>query len=313
MWRFLLLSFLLVPFLAACSGGGGDDDGRLRVVATTTQIGDFARMVGGGEAINLTVILKPNQDAHDFEPSPSQLRAIANADLVLRNGLGLDAFVNKAVGNSSGRVVIVTRGIALQEEEDDHAEHDDHAGEDETDDRHGNPHVWHAVPNARIMVEQVRDALVAADGANAETYRGNAAAYLNQLTELDSEIRSQIATIPASCRKLVTNHDVLGYYAAAYGLEVVGSIIPGGSTEARPSAAAVAEIVNKVRAERVPAIFAEASVNPALVNQVAREAGVKVVTDLYGDSLGPANSDGGTYIAMMRSNTAKIVNALKDC
>ena len=151
------------------------------------------------------------------------------------------------------------------------------------------------------MVEQVRDALVAADAANAaDLPRPMPPPTSASSTALDTEIKSEVATIPAACRKLVTNHEVLGYYAEAYGLELVGSIIPGGSTEAQPSAAAVADIVRKIRDEKVPAVFAEASINPALVNQVAREAGVKVVDDLYGDSLGPPDSDGGTYIEMMQ-------------
>ena len=310
----LLLALILSSAIAAiaCTSAIDDDGSRLNVIATTTQIGDFASKVGG-DSIQLTVILKPNQDAHDFEPSPSQLRAISSADLVLRNGLNLDAFVNKALDQGDAKVAIVTNGVRLQEDVEEHEKDQGHDVAEETDDREGNPHVWLNVANAKLMVEQVRDALSAADAANATLYRDNAAAYLAELTSLDAEITSAVATIPAACRKLVTNHEVLGYYADAYGLTLVASIIPGGSTEAKPSASSVADIVNKIKAEKVPAVFAEASINPALVNQVAKEAGVKVVDDLYGDSLGPKDSDGGTYTGMMRANTEKIVTALKDC
>ncbi len=310
--RFLFALPILAALAFGCSSSN-EDDGRLAVVATTTQIGDFTREVGG-DAINLTVILKPNQDAHDFDPQPSQLRAISDAALVLRNGLHLDAFVNKATEQSDGEVVIVTQGISLREGAEHEEEEEGHEDEaEESDDREGDPHVWLDVDNARTMVENIRDALVAADPANAASYTANAARYLDELTALDSEIRADIATIPAACRKLVTNHDVLGYYAEAYGLDLAGSVIPGVSTEAKPSAADVASIVNKIKAENVPAVFAEASINPALVNQVAKEAGVKVVDDLYGDSLGASDSDGRTYITMMQANTDKIVAALKDC
>lgn len=310
--RFLFALPILAALAFGCSSSN-EDDGRLAVVATTTQIGDFTREVGG-DAINLTVILKPNQDAHDFDPQPSQLRAISDAALVLRNGLHLDAFVNKATEQSDGEVVIVTQGISLREGAEHEEEEEGHEDEaEESDDREGDPHVWLDVDNARTMVENIRDALIAADPANAASYTANAARYLDELTALESEIRADIATIPAACRKLVTNHDVLGYYAEAYGLDLVGSVIPGVSTEAKPSAADVASIVNKIKAENVPAVFAEASINPALVNQVAKEAGVKVVDDLYGDSLGASDSDGGTYITMMQANTDKIVAALKDC
>jgi ABC-type Zn uptake system ZnuABC Zn-binding protein ZnuA len=292
-----LLPLLLL--LAACSGGGDDggSDGRLNVVATTTQIGDFARQAGG-DRIRLTVLLKANQDAHDFTLAPSQVRAIAEADVVLVNGLGLDGFIEKALESSDAREVVVSDGISAIEGRDDHER---------------DPHVWFSVANARTMVENIRDALSEADAANAAAYAGDASRYLAELQSLDASIKQQVAQIPSGCRKLVTNHDVLGYYAEAYGFEVIGSVIPSTSSQASASAADVAEIVRQIKAEGVPAIFAEASINPDLIRQVGREAGVKVVDDLYGDSLGPSNSDGSTYIEMMGSNTRKIVDALKSC
>ena len=313
--RFLLLVPLLAFMLvAACSSDDSEDGGKLRVVATTTQIGDFARNVGG-DRIALTVLLGPNQDAHDFEPEPSQIRALSQAHVVLVNGVGLDEFVERALENSRARVVVVSEGIRIRE--DHHDEQDVHDEEEEHEDEHDHegedPHVWFSVANARLMVENVRDAFAEEDGGNASFYRENASAYLQRLDQLDASIKQQVGTIPASCRKLVTNHHVLGYYADAYGFQVVGAVIPSSSSDAQPSAANVADIVRKIRDERVPAVFAETSANPALINQVGREAGVKVVSDLYGDSLGPANSDGATYIDMMQSNTRKIVEALRAC
>ncbi|MPZ48688.1 MAG: zinc ABC transporter substrate-binding protein [Dehalococcoidia bacterium] len=307
-----LVASLLGILAAACSSDDADP-GMLRVVATTTQIGDFARNAGG-DRISLTVLLKPNQDAHDFEPEPSQLRALSQADVVLRNGIGLDAFVSKALQESSAKVIAVTGGLDLLEGEA-HAEEagEEHDEEAEAEAGGYDPHVWFSVANAGKMVESIRDALGEADAANASYYATNATAYLTSLSQLDKGIKAQVATIPAGCRKLVTNHDVLGYYAQAYGFEVVGSVIPATTTGAQASAAGVADIVRKIRAERVPAIFAEASGNPALIQQVGREAGVKVVDDLYGDSLGEPGSEGATYIAMMESNTRKIVEGLKGC
>jgi ABC-type Zn uptake system ZnuABC Zn-binding protein ZnuA len=206
---------------------------------------------------------------------------------------------------------VVTEGITTIE---GHEEEEEHAGEDEEDEHGGqDPHVWFSVANARIMVENIRDGLSEADAANATTYQANATKYLGELQTLDASIKQQVGQVPAACRKLVTNHDVLGYYAAAYGFEVIGSVIPSTSSQASASAADVAGIVRQIEAEGVPAIFAEASINPDLIRQVGREAGVKVVDDLYGDSLGTSSSDGGTYIKMMQSNTKKIVDALKAC
>jgi zinc/manganese transport system substrate-binding protein/manganese/iron transport system substrate-binding protein len=289
-------ALLLVAALSCTTTGTGQEDGeRLKVLAITTQIGDFAREVGA-EQIQLSVLLKPNQEAHDFEPSPSQVRALKGASLVLRNGLGLDAFLDKALAGSAARVVTVTSGVQTRSLE----------GEPD-------PHVWLDVANAAVMVGAVRDAFVAADRANAESYRRNAAAYLRKLEQLDAQIRAEVATLPARCRKLVTNHEVLGYYAGAYGFELLGSVIAGISSEARASARDLARTIDLVRTENVPAIFAEAGVNPGLVRQVGREAGVKVVDDLYGDSLGPRGSEGATYIGMMQANTGKIVAALSPC
>ena len=313
-----LVTLVLLASLA-CSDSESREDGdvasdALKVVATTTQIGDLARNVGG-DRIALTVLLSPNQDAHDFELEPSQIRAVAVADIVLRNGVGLDGFLDKALEGSSTAVATLSAGVETEEGEGHDEEGEEHEGdgEEEHEDEGIDPHIWFSVANARQMVENLRDALVAEDAGNADFYRENAAAYLQELEALDSEIRAEVALVPEACRKLVTNHDVLGYYATAYGFEVVGAVIPSTTSEAQASAADVAEIVRLIEEEGVPAIFAEASINPDLIQQVGREAGVTVVDDLYGDSLGPAGSDGATYIDMMRSNTEKIAGALKDC
>jgi zinc/manganese transport system substrate-binding protein len=307
----VLVSMLALVLAAAC-GGRDDDDGRLRVVATTTQIGDFARNVGG-DRISLTVLLRPTQDAHDFSPSPSQIRALQQADVILRNGIGLDTFVERSLDDSrKARVTIVSNGVSLRKAEDDHDDHDDDDHDAEEEAAGNDPHVWLSVANAKVMVENIRDALARADAANADFYRENARRYLGQLDDLDRRIRAQVAEVPEACRKLVTNHDVLGYYSDAYGFRFVGAVIPSVSTDAQPSASDVANIVRKIREENVPAIFAESSANPRLIQQVGREANVKVVDDLLGDSLA-ARGRGSTYIGMMEQNTQKIVDALKGC
>jgi ABC-type Zn uptake system ZnuABC Zn-binding protein ZnuA len=310
MRSFLVLPIVIVLTIAAVAAcGDGDDesadDGRLAVVATTTQSADMARNIAGEQA-SVTSLLPLNADAHDFEPSPRDIERIADAALVLRHGLGLDEWAEEMIDESGtdARVVTVTDRITTLE-----GGHDDEEGEGE----HGDvdAHVWFDVANAKLMVENIRDGLIAVDPDGKATYEQNAAAYLAELDELDRWIREQIATIPGANRKLVTNHDAFGYYVRAYGLEFVGSVIPSLDSQAQPSAQDTEELIQAIEDEGVKAIFTEASINPDLARQLADEADVKVVDNLYGDSLGPEDSDADTYIGMMRDNTTKIVEALR--
>jgi ABC-type Zn uptake system ZnuABC Zn-binding protein ZnuA len=175
----------------------------------------------------------------------------------------------------------------------------------------GDPHVWLDVAHAKTMVTDIRDALIAVDPGGRDVYTQNAASYATQLDDLDGWIRDQIATIPAEDRKLVTNHDAFGYYVRAYGLTLVGSIIPGLDSQSQPSAKQTAALIDRIRAEHVKAIFTEASLNPNLTKRIAEDAGVNVVDNLYADSLGPAGSGADTYIGMMRTDTTLIVEALR--
>jgi zinc/manganese transport system substrate-binding protein len=339
--NWLAVAVLLAAFvLAACGsddeGAGGDADtnaegGALNVVATTTQIADMARNVAG-ERANVSGLIPANADVHAFEPTPRDVERVADADLVLMHGMELDAWAEELVRQSgtNATVVVVTEGVRTIEADDvhdDEHEHDDdhdhdHEGTPEADkhahdDDHGHdhgevdPHVWLDVANAKVMVENIRDALIAADPDGRQTYEANANAYLAELDELDSWIREQIALIPESDRKLVTSHDAFGYYVNAYGLEVVGAVIPSLDSQAQPSARETAELIDRIQEEGVKAIFTEAAINPDLARQLAEEAGVKVVDDLYADSLGPEGSGAETYIGMMRTNTTKIVEALR--
>jgi ABC-type Zn uptake system ZnuABC Zn-binding protein ZnuA len=260
-----------------------------------------------GDRGSVRSILTPGADAHEFEPKPSDVQAISESDLVLKNGLGVDDWIDRLIENAGGDrpLVTVTVGIPLREggegvqegEEGEHGEFD--------------PHVWLNVTNAMTMTANIRDGLARVDPANEAAYRANADSYIASLRDLDRYIRDQIASIPPENRKMVTNHDAFGYYIEAYGLTFVGSIIPSMSTGAQPSAQDVAELIRKIKAEKVKAIFLESSVNPGLARQIGSDAGVKVVDTLYGDSLGAEGTPGATYEGMMRYNTDAIVSALK--
>jgi ABC-type Zn uptake system ZnuABC Zn-binding protein ZnuA len=296
---------------------GADGAKRLAVVATTTQLADFARNVGG-DRVEVTGLLKPNVDAHDFEPSPTDIDALARADLLLINGVGLESWLDGAVAASGFHGQRVDTSVGVQLLAGGEAE-EEHAGEEAADEEENagaegdnDPHIWQNPRNAKIMVANVEAGLTAADSAGATAYKANRERYDSQLDQLDAEVAAQIATMDN--KKLVTNHDAFAYYVQRYGLEFVGSIIPSFDTSAELSAREVNDLVAKIKATGVRAVFSETSLPPETAQTIAAEAGVKVVTGddaLYGDSLGPAGSDGATYIAAIRHNTRTIVDNLR--
>lgn len=292
--RPLVLLALLV--LGACGSAGGGSAaaprGRLlRVVTTTTQLADFAGVVGGAH-IAVYDVVKANVDPHDYEPTPADIDTIAKADVIVQNGVGLEHWFQPTIeaAGAKGRVVVASRGAALR-------------GDD--------PHVWHDPRNARVMVDNIADALATVDPADAPDYRAAQARYHVDLERLDADIAAQVATL--TNKKLVTNHDALEYYAARYGFEIVGSVIPSFDTQAEMSAADLSSLVAKIKGQGVKAVFSESSLPPKAAATIASEAGVKVVQGddaLFGDSLGPAGSDADTYLKMERHNTRVIVDNL---
>ncbi len=295
---------------AACGGEGGEG---VRVVATTTQIGALVREVAG-DRVKLVVLLEAGADAHDYEPSPQDSRRLKEAKLVLKNGIGLDDWLDRLVKSSGtkAKVVVATEGITpIGGDAHDHA----HEGgkEDGHDHGHeeGDPHVWHDPENVKVMVRNIAEALAMVDRENAATYRANAQAYAAKLDETDREVRALLDGIPAGNRKVVTNHESLQYFARRYGLEVVGAIIPGAAKETQPSAQDLARLTDLIRSEGVKAIFAEAEIDPKVAEQLAKDTGVKVVTGLYADSLGPAGSGAETVHGMLLHNARLIAEALR--
>src|SRR5918992_339131 len=294
----LLAAGLLALLAAGCSGSGGDGDatgGELRVVATTTQVADFARVVGG-DRVQVTSLLKPGVDAHDFEPSPADLDALARADLVVQNGIGLEEWLDDTVASSGydGPVVDASQGIQLRQVE----------GE-------ADPHIWQNPRNAVQMAATIEAGLAKAEPAAAASFEANLAAYTRELEALDADVERQVDGL--ANKKVVTNHDAFSYYLDRYGLELVGSVIPSFDTSAELSGRDIRDLVAKIRATKVKAIFTETSLPPKAAETIGRETGVKVVVGedaLYGDALGPPGSDGDTYLKMIRHNTATIVSNL---
>lgn len=297
------LAAVLALALGACSGQpagpAAREPGTLPVVATTPIIAHLVEQVAGGRA-TVTCLLRPGTDPHDYEPSPAEVEAVARAGLVVRNGVGLDAWLDDLVESAGyqGMVVDASKGVPLRPG-------GGHAGGER------DPHIWHNPRNVKVMVRNIAEGLAAADPEGAATYRERLDAYTAELDELDAEIERQLSALPD--KRLVTNHDAFGYYVDRYGLEFVGSVVPSLETTAEPSARELSELVGKVKALGVRAVFAERTLPPAAVEALASEAGVKVVAGedaLYADTLGPPGSGADTYLGMMRHNTRTIVEHL---
>jgi manganese/iron transport system substrate-binding protein len=289
-----------------------------KVVATTTVLCDIAKAIAA-DTIDLTCILKPGVDAHVYEPVPDDRKAIETAQLILYSGYDFEPGLVKLIQSTSNPAPkIAVAEVAVSKPligEDDHTEEksepenksagDPHDHADEPD-----PHVWHNAQNGARMVEVVEENLAKAVPQQASIYSKNAQGLEAKLTAINTWIKSQIATIPDSQRKLVTTHDAMGYFSAAYGIPVEGAL-QGLSTDEKPTPTRVKTLVDEIKASGVPTIFAETSVNPKLLAAVAKESNVKIAPqELYADGLGAAGSDGETYPKMLIANTKAIVEGL---
>jgi ABC-type Zn uptake system ZnuABC Zn-binding protein ZnuA len=300
-----------VVLLALVATGCGDDsasapagDAGVTAVATTTQVADLVRSVGG-ERVDVEQILQPNSDPHGYEPRPSDVKAIAAADAVFQSGGELDEWLDGLIENADSdapRVELLQAVETLPGDEQPEEAHDHGESAD--------PHWWQDPRNAIAAVAAIRDALIAADPDGRARYEANARAYTERLRRLDRNVAACIDAIPPAKRKLVTTHDALGYYADRYGIEVVGALIPSRSTAAQPSAGDTQKLVDQIEREQVAAIFPESSINPKLERAVSRETGASVGDALWADSLGPADSDGATYIESIQANTAALTEGL---
>ena len=284
--------------LGAGCGSTGSGDGRLDVVATTTQIGDWVRVVGGG-AVDVDQILQPNTDPHEYEPRPSDVAAAAGAKLVFASGDDLDAWIDQVVDDSGSDATLVDLGAGVPSRL---------AGESggEEASRY-DPHWWHDPSNAEAAVREISRRLILADPAHRRQFEGNARAYLARLARLDAGIARCVDSVPPAARKLVTDHDAFGYFARRYGIDVVGAVIPSQTTQAQPSAKDLSELVALIEREGVEAIFPESSLSARVANAIAGQTGASAEWTLYGDTLGPEGSSGATYLGMEAANADSMV------
>jgi len=274
---------------AACGGDSGSGRGRT-VVATTTQVADLVREVGGGQ-ISVDGMLRPGGDPHEYEPRPSDVAAVARADVVFRSGGEVDGWLGDVIDDAGGDAQVVSLIDSVDRMDDD-------------------PHWWQDPRNAERAVETIRARLTRLDPGGRTVYRRNAARLERRLRTLDARIAACVDRVPAAKRRIVTTHDALGYFARRYGIEVVGAVIPSLSTQAQASAGDVQRLVDQIRREHVQAVFPENSVNPDIERAIAREAGASIGGKLYADSLGPKGSAGETYVGALSADAAALVDGM---
>ena len=267
---------------------------RLKIVASFSIIGDFVRNVGG-ESVSITTLVGPDGDAHVYTPAPADAKKIADAKLVIINGLGLEGWLPRLVQSSGGKATIVTATANITPRK---------LGS------HVDPHAWQNVANAKTYVANISKALSDADPADAEFFRSNAEAYRAKLDALDDEIRSWIGSIPSERRKVISTRDAFGYFASAYGLVFVAPL--GVSTESEASARDIASIITQIKTQKIPAVFLENISDPRLMSRIAAETGAGIGGTLYSDSLTDEKGDAPTYIELVRHNIRALRRALSE-
>ncbi len=331
--RILRHSLLALAFAFASLSGASAAE-KPKIVASFSILGDMTQTIGG-DRIDLVTLVGPNGDAHVYEPSPKDARAVAEADVLIVNGLAFEGWMPRLIDASGfkGRLVTATEGLTplsfedgdehAHDEHDDHdahAEHDDHDehgahDEHEGMEEHGrhhhgafDPHAWQSLENGRIYVENITRALVEADPAGAETYKANAAAYLAQIAATDADLKARFAALAPERRRVVTSHDAFGYFAAAYGLTFVAP--QGVATDAEASARDVARLIDQIRAEKITAVFVENVTDTRLIERIASETGAKVGGTLYSDALSDASGPAPTYLKMFEHNSSQLLAAM---
>lgn len=282
----------------------------LPVVTGNTVVHDLTIRVGG-DRVAATCLLKPGIDSHAYEPVPEDVRRLAGAKLVVINGLGFEGWFEKLATEAkfAGTVVVATTGITPLKMDGDHDHGHDAGTKADHDHDVSDPHAWNSVRQGVRYVENIRDALITADPAGAEGFRTRAAELIRELREADAWATAQLAAIPKAQRTLVTSHDALAYFAADYGFAVQA---PNTALEdSQPTAKEVAEIVSFIKAKGVKGVFLESGKNPKLIEQIAREAGVKVGGELRLDGIGEPGTPRGTYLGTFKANVQAIVDALR--
>ncbi|PSO19117.1 ABC transporter substrate-binding protein [Bradyrhizobium sp. MOS003] len=265
---------------------------RLNVVASFSILGDFVRTIGG-DRVNVTTLVSPDSDVHVYTPAPSDAKRIADAKLVVVNGLGLEGWLPRLVQSSGSKATVVTASAGITPLKLGAA---------------ADPHAWQSVPNAKVYATDIAKALAVAAPDDAEFFRAQAKAYLEKLETLDREVREAVARIPPDRRKVISTHDAFGYFSAEYGVRFIAPL--GVSTETEPSARDIAAIIGQIKAQKIPAVFLENISDDRLIRRIAAETGSKVGGTLISDGLTGEKGPAPTYIDMVRHNIKALTSAL---
>jgi ABC-type Zn uptake system ZnuABC Zn-binding protein ZnuA len=303
-----ILPFYLIASLLLASCGQSStpsyDKGthKIKVLAAETFLADITRNITGDRA-DVISLIPIGMDPHSFEPTPKDVALIDTSDLFIINGSGFEAWLQPVMKDLPDNLKLVEASSGLIPRQ---------PAKSEIVDEEIDPHFWLDPSRVIRYVQNIREAMVLADPGGEDIYTKNADSYVAKLRDLDAWVKTQIETIPADRRIMVTNHESFGYYADRYGLKIVGTILPGVTTDVSPSAKQMADLVNLIKANHVPAIFLEVGTNPELADQLASETNVKVITNIYSHSITDPDGKAPTYLDMIRVNTEMIAKALKN-
>jgi zinc/manganese transport system substrate-binding protein len=291
---FIAVAGLALAWLGAPTDANAAD--KLKVTASFSVLGDMVRQVGG-DRVDVITFVGPNGDAHVYEPTPGDIKALAASKILFINGLGLEGWMTRLEKSSGfkGTVVVATKGVSPREMIEDEKKITD-------------PHAWQSLANGKIYVANIRDALIATDPEGKATYEANAAKFLDGITQMDTQVKEAVAKLAPNRRKIITTHDAFGYFGAAYGMQFIAP--EGVSTESEASAKDVAKIIRQIKAEKIPAVFLENVTDSRLLDQIAKETDAKVGGTLYSDALSEPSGPAGTYLDMFRHNVETLSAAL---
>ena len=290
----LALGLILTALLAVPQAASADD--KIKVAASFSILGDMVRQVGG-DRVDVVTFVGPNGDAHVYEPTPADAKALSESKILFINGLGLEGWMTRLENSSGfrGKVVTASTGVKSRTMVEDEKTITD-------------PHAWQSLANGKIYAANIRDALIAADPAGKATYEANAKKFIDGMTAMETKVKEAVAKLPPDRRSIITTHDAFGYFGAAYGMKFIAP--EGVSTESEASAQDVAKIITQIKKEHIPAVFMENVTDSRLLDQIASETGAKIGGTLYSDALSPPDGPAGTYLDMFRNNIETLSTAL---